>query len=119
MLAGFLIAALAAAPPSAERPTMAVVITGHEGLAFEEALVWATDLNSGQPLANLPVSLYDQNFQKLVDGVTDADGLVSLTLPPRPDLWTQVYAVSHQVQRRLQSDSRTKTLGVPAEAPSP
>ena len=67
-------------------------------LAFDEALVWATDLNSGQPLPNLPVTLYDQNFQKLADGQTDADGLVSVTLPARPDLWTQVYVVSQSGQ---------------------
>lgn len=62
-------------------------------LALREALVWATDLNSGQPLANLPITLYDQNFNALTSGTTDADGVFRTDLAPRPDLWTQVYAV--------------------------
>jgi len=45
MLIGILVTALATAPsPAAERATMAVVITGHEGLAFEEALDLARKL---------------------------------------------------------------------------
>ncbi len=63
-------------------------------LALKEALVWATDLNSGQPLPNLPVTVYDENFKKLTDGQTDSHGLLKVNLPDRPDLWTQVYAVS-------------------------
>src|SRR6185295_14256437 len=59
MLAGILIFALGAAPPaptpaSTERATMAVVITKHEGLEFEEALDLARRLtralgSSGAP----------------------------------------------------------------------
>jgi uncharacterized protein YfaS (alpha-2-macroglobulin family) len=63
-------------------------------LALKEALVWATDLNSGQPAANLPVTLYDENFKQLSDGQTDSKGLLQVKLPDRPDLWTQVYAVT-------------------------
>jgi alpha-2-macroglobulin len=62
-------------------------------LALKEALVWATDLNSGQPLAGLPVTLYDQNFSALANGATDADGVFRTELAERPDLWTQVYVV--------------------------
>ncbi|MCC7357984.1 MAG: Ig-like domain-containing protein [Anaerolineales bacterium] len=63
-------------------------------LAFKEALVWATDLNSGAPLGNLPVTLYDANFNQLAGGVTTPDGIFRADLAEaRPDLWTQVYAV--------------------------
>ena len=63
-------------------------------LALKQAVVWATDLNSGQPLPNLPVTVYDENFKKLADGQTDASGLLQVDLPARPDLWTQVYALT-------------------------
>jgi alpha-2-macroglobulin len=63
-------------------------------VALKEALVWATDLDSGQPVPNMPVTIYDEKFQKLAEGQTDANGLLQVTLPDRPDLWTQVYAVS-------------------------
>src|SRR5262249_11540239 len=57
-------------------------------------VVWATDLNSGQPAPNLPVTVYDEHFKQLAAGQTDAQGLLHVDLPSRPDLWTQVYAVS-------------------------
>jgi uncharacterized protein YfaS (alpha-2-macroglobulin family) len=63
-------------------------------VALKEALVWATDLNTGQSLAGLPLTLYDQNFQPLVSGQTDSEGVFRTPVPDRPDLWTQVYAVS-------------------------
>jgi uncharacterized protein YfaS (alpha-2-macroglobulin family) len=63
-------------------------------VALKEALVWATDLNTGQPVANMPFTLYDEKFQKLIDGQTDSQGMLQVSLPDRPDLWTQVYAVS-------------------------
>ncbi|MCA9979887.1 MAG: Ig-like domain-containing protein, partial [Anaerolineales bacterium] len=50
-----------------------------------EALIWVTDLNSGQPLANVPVVLYDDDFNEVFRATTDADGLVyedGLTLSP-------------------------------------
>ncbi len=41
-----------------------------------EALVWLTDLTSGAPLANVPVSLYNASFDALAQGRTDQDGLI-------------------------------------------
>ena len=46
-----------------------------------EALVWATALDSGQPLSNLPVIFYNDDRQQLGTAVTDADGLARLDLP--------------------------------------
>ncbi len=63
-------------------------------VALKEALVWATDLDSGQPVPNMPITVYDEKFQKLADGQTDSNGVLQVDLPDRPDLWTQVYAVS-------------------------
>ncbi len=58
------------------------------------ALVWATDLNSGQPLANLPIAIYSQNFSKLTEGQTDSQGVFTADIPQLTDLWTGIYAVS-------------------------
>jgi len=55
MLASLLVAALAAAPsPPPEKATMAVVITGHDGLAFDEALELARRLTRALGLAGAP-----------------------------------------------------------------
>lgn len=41
-----------------------------------EALVWLTDLDSGAPVADVPVTLYDRSFKRVASGVTDSDGLI-------------------------------------------
>lgn len=40
-----------------------------------KALVWAVDLRANQPVANAPVSVYDQNGILVSNGVTDSSGL--------------------------------------------
>jgi uncharacterized protein YfaS (alpha-2-macroglobulin family) len=63
-------------------------------LGFDETLVWATDLNTGQPLAQVPVTIYNENFRQVAQGSTDADGVLRVSIPQREDLWTQEYAVA-------------------------
>ncbi|MCA9969847.1 MAG: hypothetical protein KC425_06510, partial [Anaerolineales bacterium] len=41
-----------------------------------EALAWVTDLDSGAPLAGVPVALVDAQFNDIRSGETDANGLV-------------------------------------------
>ena len=41
-----------------------------------EALVWLTDMNTGDPIQGAPVMIYDTNFKPIGKGTTDADGLV-------------------------------------------
>jgi uncharacterized protein YfaS (alpha-2-macroglobulin family) len=43
-----------------------------------EALIWVTDLESGEPLADVPVVVYDSDFVDIQKGVTDSDGLLYL-----------------------------------------
>ncbi|MBM4466567.1 MAG: hypothetical protein FJ014_13605 [Chloroflexi bacterium] len=50
-----------------------------------EALVWATDLASGQVVPNLPVSLQSE-FATLAEGRTDKDGVFRAQFP-RQDMW--------------------------------
>jgi alpha-2-macroglobulin len=44
--------------------------------AAGEVLVWATDLLSGQPVANLAISVLDGDGDSMASGATDADGLL-------------------------------------------
>ncbi len=62
--------------------------------ALDEALVWATDLDSGQAVANLPVTLYDRNFGVIGQGTTDAQGVLRVPVPAHDNVWDQVYAVA-------------------------
>ncbi len=41
-----------------------------------EALIWLTDLDSGQPLAGVKVTLYDNTQETVFSGVTDSAGLI-------------------------------------------
>lgn len=41
-----------------------------------EAMLWVTDLNTGQPLPGVPVTFYDQDFRLLFQGQTDESGLL-------------------------------------------
>jgi len=63
-----------------------LVVVGDANLMLKtsprEALAWVTALDSGAPLAGLPVRLYDQETLRLVgQGRTDADGLLKIELP--------------------------------------
>ncbi|MBN1319162.1 MAG: Ig-like domain-containing protein, partial [Anaerolineales bacterium] len=57
----------------------------------DEVLVWATDLVSGQPVPDLPVSVYDENGDIVAAGTTDEDGLYIDSIDEAHD-W--LYAVS-------------------------
>ncbi len=41
-----------------------------------EAMIWATDLNSGEPLPDVSVALYDKNYRLVSEGTTDEFGLL-------------------------------------------
>jgi hypothetical protein len=41
-----------------------------------EALVWLTDLETGKPLSGVPIGVFDKNNNVLVQGNTDADGVI-------------------------------------------
>lgn len=47
--------------------------------AAEEALVWATDIDTGKPLANVQIKLYDWDQNLVGSGTTDSDGLARIT----------------------------------------
>ncbi|MFN2284650.1 MAG: Ig-like domain-containing protein, partial [Anaerolineae bacterium] len=65
-------------------------------LASEEALVWVTDLRSGEPVSRTAVSLVDRDGLLIAGGTTDEDGLALIPISPREDLWENVAAVVGQ-----------------------
>ena len=62
--------------------------------SFTDALVWATDLQSGQPIPNYPITFYNKSGGVIASGQTDADGLFAAPIKDRPDLWTPIYAAA-------------------------
>ncbi|MGQ9467058.1 MAG: Ig-like domain-containing protein [Anaerolineae bacterium] len=59
-------------------------------LAPREALVWATDLATGQPVPHLNITVQGQGVE--ANGRTDADGVFRTGFPPLEDLWTPFLA---------------------------
>lgn len=60
-----------------------------------EALIWVTELNTGQPLPGAPVALYDKSYRLIFEDTTDEFGLVyrdGLALEPGWD--GRYYAVA-------------------------
>ena len=70
MLASILVAAALAASlsPPPEKPTMAVVITGHEGLAFDEALELARKLTRALGATGAPQPMDPQATVTMLGG---------------------------------------------------
>ncbi|MBE2185073.1 MAG: Ig-like domain-containing protein [Anaerolineae bacterium] len=54
--------------------------------------VWATDVQSGQPLAGAPITIYDAEGVA-GSGVTDAEGLLRVDTPPAENTYSPRYAV--------------------------
>ncbi len=71
------------------------VVSGNLTLktSFDESLVWLTDLQSGQPLRNVDVTLYGEN-DVLGRGTTGADGTLEVATPHQDNLWDVQYAVA-------------------------
>jgi hypothetical protein len=60
--------------------------------AIDQVLIWATSVQTGQPLADLPVTLY-RGDTVLAEIRTDADGLAQLDIARLPDLNEAVFAL--------------------------
>ena len=60
-------------------------------LSATEAFVWAVDLRTRTPGANLPVALYNEAGELVTSGMTGADGVFRGALPAVSDPW-EVYA---------------------------
>lgn len=60
----------------------------------KDILVWATDLMGGQPIASLPLSVYDGSGKAVLSGTTDAQGVWQGTLSENRDPWGMLMVVA-------------------------
>ncbi|TAH48647.1 MAG: hypothetical protein EYC68_20280 [Chloroflexota bacterium] len=60
-----------------------------------EALVWATNLSTGKPVADLPITLYGVNGKASSSGKTDKDGIFQGTFG-KQEYYEPIFAVSEQ-----------------------
>ena len=61
-----------------------------------EALVWATDLKTGQPVAGLALTLYDGGKRVLGRATTDAEGVARFQFAPLVDAYAPLIALAEQ-----------------------
>ncbi len=59
----------------------------------DEVWMWATDVSAATPLADLPVTLYDDNLNILSQTNTDSNGFLQIETPRVPDLYVPRVAV--------------------------
>lgn len=86
--------------PHSYRPFLAtrLLVVASANLTFKtttnEALIWVTDLQSGKPLAGVPLTVYDEYFQAVGHGVSDANGLLMLDVPTPDKPYDERYVMS-------------------------
>lgn len=74
------------------------IIVANGNLTFKttqtESLIWYTDLESGKPVSGVKLVVYDKYFKPLNEGISDADGLVSMNISAPEDPYEPRYAIS-------------------------
>ncbi|MCU0488607.1 MAG: Ig-like domain-containing protein, partial [Anaerolineales bacterium] len=61
-----------------------------------DALAWAVNLQSGNPLEGAPITLYAADGTVLASGITDDQGLFYSTIPDRPNIYEAITALIGQ-----------------------
>ncbi|MBK8022100.1 MAG: Ig-like domain-containing protein [Chloroflexi bacterium] len=88
---------LDASSPEVPYPRQHILIVGNANLTMKDTvdsvLIWATDVNSGQPIPNAPVTVYDDDMSVIASGNTDADGLLRAVVRRENEVYTQRIAV--------------------------
>ena len=64
--------------------------------AEREALVWATDLQSGEPVSGVEVALLDARAAGIDSGLTDRDGVYAFNWAERREVYETKYAIVGQ-----------------------
>ncbi len=109
-------------------PKRTLMLVTHVNLtvkrAHEEALIWATDLRSGQPVSGLAVEVMgvpdggdgedaaEPRPQVLAGGRTDADGVLRLPLAATVNPWEPILAVSEDGGRVVAAASSDWSDGI-------
>ncbi|MBZ0275877.1 MAG: Ig-like domain-containing protein, partial [Anaerolineae bacterium] len=72
-----------------------VVATANLTLKYtvNSVLIWATDLQTGQPIPNVTIAVNNQDHSFSQVGVTDSDGLARIDMPRVNDLYQPLIAV--------------------------
>jgi alpha-2-macroglobulin len=93
-------------PETADRgynPNRHVMVVGTANLSLkymlDSVVVWATDVQTGNPIPNAPITLYDKNYAPVGTGTTDASGLVTIETP-------QVFNLYEPLLALLQDDNQ-------------
>lgn len=80
-----------------------ILIVSNLNLSFKttatDALVWATDLKTAQPVADLPIRIYDKQGNLLGEGKTGADGVFVAERHAPLETWKSVYAFAGEPDR--------------------
>lgn len=79
-----------------------ILVVGNANLtlkmSMDSLLVWATDVQTGEPISDAPIQLYNRFLEVIAEGTTDSDGLLRLEFDRVPNLDESLVAV-------LQNDS--------------
>jgi uncharacterized protein YfaS (alpha-2-macroglobulin family) len=85
-----------AQPSTPGEPAKEMLVVSRHSLSLKtaatESLVWATDLNSGEVLPDLPVVVMDEHANVLVQGTTDREGVFAGDEHRPVDRWSPVLA---------------------------
>ena len=72
------------------RPQHHFLVVGTANLvvktSIDSVMVWATDVQSGRPIPNAPITIYNARYEEIASGVTDADGMLKVDTPRFRDL---------------------------------
>jgi uncharacterized protein YfaS (alpha-2-macroglobulin family) len=81
--------------------------------ASQEIMVWAVDMASGEPLPDLPVTVYNGSGQRLTGGVTSDDGVFEGSLLEELDQWDALFvAVSRPDDASLASTNWSEGMSL-------
>lgn len=78
-------------------PYQHMLVVGNANLttkmSIDGVVVWATDVQTGAPIPNAPIIIYDNGYREIGRGTTDTDGLLRLDLNRTTDVYDKRIAV--------------------------
>lgn len=88
---------LTASEPERQYTVEHFLVVGTTNITMKSAqdslLLWATDVTSGQPVTEAPISIYDNALSVVSQVTSDSDGLASAEYPQTTDLYVPRVAV--------------------------
>lgn len=59
-----------------------------------DGLIWLTDMETGEPIQGVNITIYDRLFQAIGSGITGSDGSLYLDLPEQEHTYDPIFAVA-------------------------